>query len=119
MSDERNNIQSEKPEQNLNELLAIRRQKLADLQSEGMDPFAITKYEVTHHSTDVKNNYEILEGKEVSIAGRLMSKRVMGKAYSVTFRTSPARFSATSHATVSALTNMQDSKSTISAISSA
>ncbi len=67
-------------EVNLGDLLAVRRQKLSDLQAEGKDPFVITKYDVTHHSTDVKNNYDELEGKEVSIAGRLMSKRVMGKA---------------------------------------
>ncbi len=74
----KNNAPAE--EVNLGDLLAVRRQKLADLQAEGKDPFVITKYDVTHHSTDVKNNYAELEGKEVSIAGRLMSKRVMGKA---------------------------------------
>ncbi|MBR5780125.1 MAG: lysine--tRNA ligase [Clostridia bacterium] len=79
MSEEiKNNANAE--EVNINSLLAIRRQKLADLQSEGKDPFAITKYDVTHHSQDVKDNYAELEDKEVSIAGRLMSKRVMGKA---------------------------------------
>ena len=66
--------------QNLNELLQIRRDKLKELQEAGRDPFVITKYDVTHHSTDVKDNYDAMEGKEVSIAGRLMSKRVMGKA---------------------------------------
>ena len=66
--------------QNLNELLQIRRDKLKELQEAGRDPFVITKYDVTHHSTDVKDNYDEMEGKEVSIAGRLMSKRVMGKA---------------------------------------
>ena len=77
MSEEiKNNANAEE----LNSLLAIRRQKLADLQAEGKDPFAITKYDVTHHSQDVKDNYAELEGKTVSIAGRLMSKRVMGKA---------------------------------------
>ncbi len=65
---------------NLGDLLAVRRQKLSDLQAEGKDPFVITKYDVTYHSADVKENYSELEGKEVSIAGRLMSKRVMGKA---------------------------------------
>ncbi len=66
--------------QNLNELLQIRRDKLKELQEAGRDPFVITKYDVTHHSSDVTDNYEAMEGKEVSIAGRLMSKRVMGKA---------------------------------------
>jgi len=67
-------------EQNLNELLKIRREKLAELQESGKDPFKITKYDVTHHSLDIKNNFEEMEGKSVSIAGRMMSKRVMGKA---------------------------------------
>ena len=65
---------------NVNELLQIRRDKLAELQEAGKDPFVITKYDVTHHSTDITGNYAELEGKEVSIAGRMMSKRVMGKA---------------------------------------
>ena len=70
------------PEQqvNLGDLLAVRRQKLGDLQAEGKDPFVITKYDVTHHSAEIKSAYDELEGKEVSIAGRLMSKRIMGKA---------------------------------------
>ena len=67
-------------EQDLNELMKVRREKLAALQEAGADPFTITKYDVTHHSTDVKENYDALEGKEVSIAGRMMSKRIMGKA---------------------------------------
>ena len=66
--------------QNLNELLQIRRDKLAELQEAGRDPFVITKYDVTHHSSDIRDNYSELEGKEVAIAGRMMSKRVMGKA---------------------------------------
>ena len=65
---------------NVNELLQIRRDKLAELQEAGKDPYVITKYDVTHHSTDITGNYAELEGKEVSIAGRMMSKRVMGKA---------------------------------------
>lgn len=65
---------------NVNELLQIRRDKLAELQEAGKDPFVITEYDVTHHSTDITGNYDELEGKEVSIAGRMMSKRVMGKA---------------------------------------
>lgn len=65
---------------NINELVRIRREKLAELQASGNDPFEITKYEQTHHSTDIKDNHEELLGKTVSVAGRMMSKRVMGKA---------------------------------------
>lgn len=67
-------------EQDLNQLLQVRREKLANLQTAGKDPFKITKYDVTHHSTEIKENYAELEGKSVRIAGRIMSKRVMGKA---------------------------------------
>lgn len=67
-------------EQDVNQLLKVRREKLADLQENGRDPFQITKYEVTHHSQEIKDDFEALEGKSVSIAGRMMSKRVMGKA---------------------------------------
>ena len=67
-------------EPDMNQLLKVRREKLAELQAGRMDPFKITKYDVTVHSTDIKENYAELEGKEVSIAGRMMSKRVMGKA---------------------------------------
>ncbi len=65
---------------NVNELLQIRRDKLKELQEAGRDPFVITKYDVTHHSAEIKDHYDKLEGQEVSIAGRLMSKRIMGKA---------------------------------------
>ena len=68
------------PQQNINELLKVRRDKLAELQANGKDPFQIMKYDVTHHSMEIKNNFDELEGKIVSIAGRMMSKRVMGKA---------------------------------------
>ena len=67
-------------EQNLNEILKLRREKLALLQEMGKDPFVITKFDQTHHSVDIKSNYDELEGKTVSIAGRMMFKRVMGKA---------------------------------------
>ena len=67
-------------QQDLADVLAIRRQKLDELRAEGHDPFVITKYDRTHHSSDIKDNFEALEGKEVSVAGRLMSKRIMGKA---------------------------------------
>ena len=65
---------------NVNELLQIRRDKLTELQQAGKDPFVITKYNVTHHSAEIKDHYDRLEGQEVCIAGRMMSKRIMGKA---------------------------------------
>ncbi len=68
------------PEQDLNQILKNRREKLKNLQEAGKDPFLITKYDVTHHSEEIKDHYDELEGKEVSVAGRLMFKRVMGKA---------------------------------------
>ena len=67
-------------EQDLNQLLKVRREKLSELQSAGKDPFQITKYDVTHHSRDIKENYDALEGQTVRVAGRVMQKRVMGKA---------------------------------------
>ena len=67
-------------EQDINQLLKVRREKLQDLQENGKDPFQITKYDVTHHSQEIKDNYDELEGKTVSVAGRVMFKRVMGKA---------------------------------------
>lgn len=70
----------EQTQEELNQLLKVRRDKLAELQAAGKDPFKITKYDVTVHSADVKEQYDQWEGKEVSIAGRMMSKRVMGKA---------------------------------------
>ena len=72
--------QNQVKEEDLNQLLKVRRDKLAELQEAGKDPFKITKYDVTVHSSDIKENYEKWEGKEVSVAGRMMSKRVMGKA---------------------------------------
>ena len=71
------NIQGE---QDINQLLKVRRQKLSVLQEAGKDPFQITKYDVTHHSLEIRDHFDTLEGREVSIAGRVMSKRVMGKA---------------------------------------
>ena len=76
MAQEQKNVH----EHDLNQLRNVRREKLAELQGSGKDPFVITKYDQTHHSVEVKENYEELEGKQVSIAGRMMSKRVMGKA---------------------------------------
>ena len=66
--------------QDVNQLLKVRRTKLSELQESGNDPFQIMKYSTSHHSQDIKDNYDTLEGKEVSLAGRIMSKRVMGKA---------------------------------------
>ena len=66
--------------QDINQLLKVRREKLAALQEAGKDPFQITKYEATHHSREIKENFDSLEGKSVSVAGRIMQKRVMGKA---------------------------------------
>ena len=72
--------EQKKQEQDLNQLLKVRREKLADLQANEKDPFKIVKFDVTHHSQEVKEHFEELEGKSVVIAGRMMSKRVMGKA---------------------------------------
>ena len=73
---EQKNVQ----EQDINQLRKVRREKFADLQASGKDPFQITKYDVDAHSQEIKDNFETMEGKKVSIAGRIMSKRVMGKA---------------------------------------
>lgn len=67
-------------EQDIHQLLKVRREKLAALQENGKDPFRITKYDVTHHSAEIKDGFDVLEGSTVSVAGRIMSKRVMGKA---------------------------------------
>ncbi len=75
-----NQNQKKAQAEDLNHVLLVRREKLAELQANGKDPFQITKYDVTVHSMDIKNHYETYEGKEVSIAGRMMFKRVMGKA---------------------------------------
>ena len=76
MAEQSKNVQ----EQDINQLLKVRREKLADLQANGKDPFQIVKFDVTHHSQEIKDAFEELEGKSVTIAGRMMSKRVMGKA---------------------------------------
>ena len=72
--------QNQREEKDLNQLLKVRREKLRELQESGRDPFQITKFDVTAHSSDVKDRFEELEGKEVTVAGRMMSRRVMGKA---------------------------------------
>ena len=77
MADETN--RNDTQQQDLGELLRIRREKLKALQDEGRDPFQITKFDVTHHTQDIKDSFDAMEGSEVSVAGRLMSKRGMGK----------------------------------------
>jgi lysyl-tRNA synthetase class 2 len=72
--------QNKGQEQDINQLLKVRREKLQELQEAGNDPFEITKYDQTHHSQEIKDKFDELEGQKVSIAGRMMSKRVMGKA---------------------------------------
>ena len=80
VAEEQSNQVNQEQQQDIGQLLKVKREKLANLQQAGKDPFQITKYDVTHHSTEIKNNYEQLEGKTVRIAGRVMSKRIMGKA---------------------------------------
>ena len=72
--------QNKSGEQDLGQLLKVRREKLAALQEKGEDPFRITKFDVTHHSMDVKEHFDEMEGQHVILAGRMMSKRIMGKA---------------------------------------
>ena len=79
MADQNTNVTSNEQTQDMGELLRIRREKLKALQDEGRDPFAITKFDVTHHTQDIKDNFDAMEGQSVSVAGRLMSKRGMGK----------------------------------------
>ena len=79
MADQNTNVTNSEQTQDMGELLRIRREKLKALQDEGRDPFAITKFDVTHHTQDIKDNFDAMEGRSVSVAGRLMSKRGMGK----------------------------------------
>ena len=78
--EQKNNQQNNAKEPDLNQLRKVRREKLADLQENGKNPFLITKYDVTHHAEDIKEHYDELEGQHVVLAGRIMQKRVMGKA---------------------------------------
>ena len=80
MADNIRQGQAPAAEENVNDLIRVRREKLKTLQDAGQDPFQIRRYDVTHHSNEVRDRFEELEGKEVSVAGRLMSKRIMGKA---------------------------------------
>ena len=79
MADQNTNVTNNEQNQDLGELLRIRREKLKALQDEGRDPFAITRFDVTHHTQDIKDSFDAMEGQSVSVAGRLMSKRGMGK----------------------------------------
>ena len=79
MAEQNTNVTNTSEQQELGELLQIRRDKLKALQDEGRDPFQITKFDVTHHAQDIKDNFDALEGTPVRVAGRLMSKRGMGK----------------------------------------
>lgn len=78
MAEVQNNGNGQEPD--LNQLLKVRREKLSSLQEDGKNPFEVTKYDVTHHSQEIKDNFETMEGQKVSVAGRIMSKRLMGKA---------------------------------------
>jgi len=80
VAEQNTNVQNQTAQEDLGQLLKVRREKLAALKEAGKDPFQITKYNVTHHSTEIKDNFDTLDGTEVTIAGRMMSKRVMGKA---------------------------------------
>ena len=80
MAEQKKNQQDQQSGQDINRLRKVRREKLQNLQDEGRNPFEITSYDVTHHSTDIKDHYEATQGQVVSVAGRMMFKRVMGKA---------------------------------------
>jgi lysyl-tRNA synthetase class 2 len=80
MAEQNNQQKKGGQQQDANQLIQVRYDKLHELQANGKNPFEITKYDVTHHSTDIKDNFESLEGHEVTVAGRMMFKRVMGKA---------------------------------------
>ena len=80
MAEQNNQQKKGGQQQDVNQLIQVRYDKLHELQANGKNPFEITKYDVTHHSTDIKDNFESLEGHEVTVAGRMMFKRVMGKA---------------------------------------
>ncbi len=80
MGEQKNNQQNNAKEPDMNQLKKVRREKLSDLQANGKNPFVITKYDVTHHAADILAHYEELEGRQVTLAGRVMQKRVMGKA---------------------------------------
>ena len=78
--EENNNQVNQEQELDLNQLMKIRREKLAELQEQGKDPFEITKYDRTNSAGEIKSNYEAFEQKDVAVAGRIIAKRIMGKA---------------------------------------
>ena len=80
MSENQNNVNEEVVEQDVNQLMKVRREKLEKLQAEGRNPFEITKFNKTHTSKQIIDHYDELEGKDVTVAGRIMAKRIMGKA---------------------------------------
>ena len=88
LENQENNNQEQLDE---NHLISIRKEKLKELQEQGKDPFKITKYDRTHLSKKIKDNYDILEGKDVSVAGRIMAKRIMGKASFCTIQDSEGK----------------------------
>ena len=91
MSENTENVTNEVEELDMNHLMQVRMEKLKELQEKGQDPFEITKYDRTEQSMDIKNNYEEYEGIDVSVAGRIMAKRIMGKASFVTIQDSQGR----------------------------
>ena len=91
MSENNENEEVVIDEQEMNRLMQVRLDKLKELQAEGKDPFEITKYDRTEFSQDIKDNYDEFEGKDVSIAGRIMAKRIMGKASFCTIQDSKGR----------------------------
>lgn len=114
MGDQQKNTQ----EPDVNQLRKVRREKLADLQANGKNPFEITKYDVTCHATDIKENFEEMEGKHVSVAGRVMQKRVMGKASFCNILDLSGIFSLMLQETVSEKSHIRISRNWISEISS-
>ena len=106
-------------QQDLNQLLQVRYDKLHELQENGKDPFVITKYDVTNHSTDIVENFDTMEGKPVSIAGRMMFKRVMGKASFCNIQDLKGRIQYTLQETILVRRSTKISRNLISAISGA
>lgn len=105
-------------EQDLKQILKVRRDKLKALQDAGMDPFTITKYDVTYHAQEIKDNFDALEGQTVSVGGRLMSKRGMGKVSFCDLQDKSGRIQSTPAGTRWTRTNIIASRSTTSATSS-
>ena len=117
MSEEVNVVQE--TVEDLNEILRVRREKLSDLVEEGRNPFEIVKYDQTHHTKEILDNFDAMENQEVSLAGRMMSRRDMGKLSSAIFRTVTVKSSFTFVSTISVKRNSLALRSLISVISSA